>query len=153
MISAGIGDIRGVLIPVGSQQLLLPNATVAEIIAYRDPASAPEDAPDWLLGNIDWRQRQVPLVVLENLFGGEYKGYRRGRIAICYSLLEGEKRPYLGVVSDGIPHLVRVREADLEALPLAETDAGLPVLARLTIKGEAALIPDLARLSEMLPAA
>lgn len=152
MIGSALGDIRGVLIPVGNQLLLLPNATVAEIIAHREPASVPNDAPNWMLGDIDWRQRQVPLVVLENLFGGTYTGYKRGRIAICYSLLAGEERPYLGVVSDGIPHLVRVREADIEPLPLTGADADLPVLARLVIKGEEALIPDLARLTEMLPA-
>lgn len=149
MIGAGIGDIRGVLIPVGGQQLLLPNATVAEIIAYRDPVSRPDSGPDWLLGDIDWRQRKVPLVALETLLGGQYQGYTRGRIAVCYSLIEGERRPYLGVVSDGIPHLVRVREADVEPLSLAPDDADLPVLARLKIKGEDALIPDIARLSEM----
>jgi len=145
-------NIRGVLIPVGGQQLLLPNATVAEIIAYRDPAAPGSDAPGWLLGSIDWRQRQVPVVALENLLGGEYRGYTRGRIAVCYSLLEGEEFPYLGVVSDGIPHLVRVRGEDIEPLPAQDGDADLPLLARLTIKGEDALIPDLARLSEMVAA-
>lgn len=143
------GDIRGVLIPVGGQQLLLPNATVAEIISYRDPAASGEGGPDWLLGDIDWRQRRVPTVALETLLGGQYKGYTRGRIAVCYSLLEGEERPYLGVVSDGIPHLVRVREEDLEPQPAADGDADLPVLARVKLKGEDALIPDIARLSQM----
>lgn len=149
MIGATPADIRGVLIPVGGQQLLLPNATVAEIIAYRDPVARTEGGPDWLLGDIDWRQRKVPVVALETLLGGQFRGYTRGRIAICYSLLEGERRPYLGVVSDGIPHLVRVREEDVEPLPLSDEDAGLPVLARLRIKGEDAFIPDLARLSQM----
>ncbi len=148
MIGAGVGDIRGVLIPIGGQQLLLPNANVAEIIAYREPASPPADAPDWLLGDFDWRQRKVPLAALENMLGGQYKGYTRGRIAICYSLLAGEQRPYLGLVSDGIPHLVRVREEDIEPLPLLDGDADLPILARLRLKGEEALIPDVARLSE-----
>lgn len=149
MIGANPGDIRGVLIPVGGQQLLLPNATVAEIIAYREPVAGPQGGPDWLLGEIDWRQRKVPLAALETLLGGTYRGYTRGRIAVCYSLLEGEQRPYLGVVSDGIPHLIRVREDDLEPLALNDGDADLPVLARLRIKGEDALIPDLARLSQM----
>lgn len=149
MIGATSGDIRGVLIPIGGQQLLLPNATVAEIIAYRDPVSRPENSADWQLGDIEWRQRKVPVVALETLLGGQYKGYTRGRIAVCYSLIEGEQRPYLGVVSDGIPHLVRVREEDIEPLPPVDGDAELPVLVRLKLKGEDALIPDIARLSQM----
>lgn len=147
-----VGDIRGVLIPVGGERLLLPNATVAEIISYRDPDASREDGPAWLLGSISWRQRKVPVVALETLLGGEYKGYTRGRIAVCYSLLDDNERPYLGVVSDGIPRLVRVREEDIEPLPLSEADADLPVLARLSLKGEEALIPDLARLTEMVAA-
>lgn len=147
-----VTDIRGVLIPIGGQRLLLPNATVAEIIAYRDATPGAEGGPPWLLGNIDWRQRSVPTVALETMLGGEYKGYRRGRIAVCYSLLEGNEKPYLGVVSDGIPHLVRVRAEDIEPLPLLDGDADLPVLARLKLKGEDALIPDIARLSEMVAA-
>jgi chemosensory pili system protein ChpC len=145
-------DIRGLLIPIGGQRLLLPNATVAEIIAYRDPAPAAEGSPSWLLGNIDWRQRDVPTVALENMFGGEYQGYTRGRIAVCYSLLAGTERPYLGVVSDGIPHLVRVRAEDIEPLPPQGGDSDLPLLARLKLKGEDALIPDVARLSELAAA-
>lgn len=152
MSDQAIGDIRGVLIPVGGQRLLLPNATVAEIIAYRDPAPAPEGAPAWVLGTFDWRQRSVPMVVLETLLGGTYEGYMRGRIAVCYSLLDGKEKPYLGVVSDGIPHLVRVREEDIEPLPLSDADAELPLLARLRLKGEEALIPDIARLSEIVAA-
>jgi chemosensory pili system protein ChpC len=147
-----VGDIRGVLIPVGTEKLLLPNATVAEIIAYRDPENTSQDAPNWLLGDIGWRQRMVPVVALENMFGGDYQGYTRGRIAVCYSLLEDRERPYLGVISDGIPHLVRVREQDIEVLPLGDADLGLPVLARLRLKEDEALIPDLARLSEMVAA-
>lgn len=149
MIGSGVGDIRGVLIPIGGNKLLLPNANVAEIIAFREPASAPQDAPDWLLGEFDWRQRRVPLAALENLLGGTYQGYTRGRIAICYSLLAGDRSPYLGLVSDGIPHLVRVREEDVEPLSLQPDDQDRPVLARLRFKDEEVVIPDVAKLAEI----
>lgn len=148
MSSATTGDIRGVLISIGGQRLLLPNATVAEIISYRDAEqAAAEGSPAWLLGEITWRQRKVPLLSLERLFGDgsdEYT-YLRGRIVVCYSLLDDGERPYLGVISDGIPRLVRVAEEDIEPLPLGEAEA--PLLARLKLKGEEVIIPDIARLS------
>jgi chemosensory pili system protein ChpC len=150
MTSATTGDIRGVLISIGGQRLLLPNATVAEIISYRDAEhAAAEGSPAWLLGDITWRQRKVPLLSLERLFGDgsdEYT-YLRGRIVVCYSLLGDSERPYLGIISDGIPRLVRVGEEDIEPLPLGEAEAGMPLLARLKLKGEEAIIPDIARLS------
>ena len=41
--------IRGVLIQVADARLLLPNATIAEVLSYADPDRV-ENAPDWLLG-------------------------------------------------------------------------------------------------------
>ena len=54
-------EIRGVMIQVGDDRLLLPNATVAEVLA-KVPVEPVEDAPDWLPGRIDWHGWQVPLV-------------------------------------------------------------------------------------------
>ena len=51
--------IRGVLIQVADARLLLPNATIAEVLSYADPDRV-ENAPDWLLGRIRWRG-QVPV--------------------------------------------------------------------------------------------
>ena len=47
-------DIRGVLIGVTGAKLLLPNASVAEVITYSLPEPVP-DAPSWLYGRIRWR--------------------------------------------------------------------------------------------------
>ena len=41
-------DIRGVLIQVAGGRLLLPNATIAEVLSYAEP-DAVAGAPDWLL--------------------------------------------------------------------------------------------------------
>ncbi len=47
-------DIRGVLIAVTGARVLLPNATVAEVITYSPPDPI-EGAPAWMLGRIRWR--------------------------------------------------------------------------------------------------
>src|SRR3546814_9487856 len=44
-----VQDIRGVLIQVGGARLLLPNATISEVLSYADPEPV-ENAPEWLLG-------------------------------------------------------------------------------------------------------
>jgi len=44
-------DIRGVLITVTQGRLLLPNASVAEVITYSEPEPV-GDAPEWLLGRV-----------------------------------------------------------------------------------------------------
>ena len=42
-------EIRGVMIPVTGGRVLLPNATVAEVITYAQPERI-ANAPHWLLG-------------------------------------------------------------------------------------------------------
>ena len=46
-------DIRGVLISVTGSRLLLPNASVAEVITYSEPEVL-DNAPPWLLGRVRW---------------------------------------------------------------------------------------------------
>ena len=53
--------IRGVLIQVANARLLLPNATIAEVLSYSYPEPI-ADAPDWLLGRTRWRGWRVSVV-------------------------------------------------------------------------------------------
>ena len=49
MVETGNREIRGLMIPVTGTKVLLPNATVAEVITYSVPEKIP-NAPIWLLG-------------------------------------------------------------------------------------------------------
>ena len=60
--------IRGVLIQVAEARLLLPNATIAEVLSYAAPEPL-ENAPDWLLGRIRWRGWQLPLMSFARFAG------------------------------------------------------------------------------------
>ena len=68
MNQTAIQDIRGVLIQVEGARLLLPNATIAEVLSYADPEPV-ADAPHWLLGRIRWRGWQLPLASFSRLAG------------------------------------------------------------------------------------
>lgn len=61
-------DIRGVLIQIEGGRLLLPNATVSEVLSFAQPEPV-EGAPDWILGRIRWRGWQLPLVAWARLSG------------------------------------------------------------------------------------
>ena len=56
-------EVRGVLLPLQSGQLLLPNISVSEVVGYGEPEEVPKGAPDWLHGVMSWRHYQVPLYV------------------------------------------------------------------------------------------
>ncbi len=61
-------DIRGVLITVNQGRLLLPNASVAEVITFSDPEPV-ENAPAWMLGQIRWRGWRLPLLSFSRFAG------------------------------------------------------------------------------------
>jgi chemosensory pili system protein ChpC len=133
-------EIRGLLVPLKVDFLLLPNAMVAEVVNYH--ALEPiEDAPAWLRGFVSWRGEIVPLVSVERLAGlAETALGHRARIVVCTTLTQGSQLIYFGLMAQGIPRLVRITSDSLEAVQVDKLDFG--ILARLTIGGEPAVILD-----------
>ena len=148
--------IRGVLIQVADARLLLPNATIAEVLSYADPAPI-ADAPDWLLGRIRWRGWQLPLMSFSRFTGiAEEQGGLGSKVIVLKALGGDEKHPYFAMLTQGFPRLVTVTEAALAAQgDHAEVPEG--VLARVRLNEDDALLPDLvaleARINDALAAA
>ncbi len=140
-------QIRCVLLAHFEQQLLLPNAALAEVIGYREPEPPAEDAPAWYRGDIEWRQFRTPIVRLDpsGLDEASESAGVRARIAICYALHADPLRPYIGFVTNSVPRLAPVSAERIEALEEprpADAVAGL-IHCPVRIGDELALIPDL----------
>ena len=71
------------LVPTGEETLLLPTSVMAEVIDFQPPRPT-EEAPPWLLGEVDWENRQVPVFSFDALINGTEPGDvpRRARIMI-----------------------------------------------------------------------
>ncbi len=144
-------EIRCMLIPLHEGRLLLPNASVAEVIGYREPEPA-QRPRSWLQGTVGWRQRQIPVVDFERLLGrAEHAAGIRQRIAVCYAPGLESDWPLLGLVAQGIPRLLRVSRAVIESAAAGETGT-LPVFMTLSIGGEKLLVPDLEYIQSRLVA-
>ncbi len=145
-------EVRAVLLPLYYGQLLLPNASVAEIAAFREPTEQP-NSPDWLLGMISWRWKEIPLVCFDTLVGmaPEKRGIR-ARIAICYALGGDASRPFLGILTQSVPHLTRVSEDTVESDPLP-SELGDVVMEQVLVNGEKAWVPDLELIESMVDSA
>ncbi|MCF6355487.1 MAG: chemotaxis protein CheW [Candidatus Polarisedimenticolaceae bacterium] len=145
-------EVRAVLLPLYYGQLLLPNASVAEIAAFREPTELP-DTPDWLLGMISWRWKEIPLVCFDTLVGmaPEKRGIR-ARIAICYALGGNANRPFLGVLTQSVPHLTRVSEDTVESDP-SPSELGDVVIEQVLVNGEKTWVPDLELIESMVDSA
>ncbi|ODU50526.1 MAG: chemotaxis protein CheW [Lysobacteraceae bacterium SCN 69-48] len=144
--------IRGVLIQVADARLLLPNATIAEVLSYAAPEPL-EDAPDWLLGRIRWRGWQLPLVSFARFAGiAEEQGGLGSKVIVLKALGGNPKRPYFALLTQGFPRLVTVTE---QTLATQEEGDELPagVLARVRLNENDAMVPDLAALEQRLHAA
>lgn len=141
--------IRGVLIQVADARLLLPNATIAEVLSYADPEPV-ADAPDWLLGRIRWRGWQLPLVAFSRFTGiAEERGGLGSKVIVLKALGGDPKHPFFALLTQGFPRLVTVTEA---ALVSESDDSAVPegVLARVRLNEDDALLPDLVALEERI---
>ena len=141
--------IRGVLIQVADARLLLPNATIAEVLSYAAPEPL-EDAPDWLLGRIRWRGWQLPLVSFSRFAGiAEEDGGLGSKVVVLKNLGGDAKRPFFALLTQGFPRLVTVTEAALGSDADSE-EVPEGVLARVRLNEDDALLPDLATLEERI---
>lgn len=142
-------DIRGVLIQVAGARLLLPNATIAEVLSFADPDPV-ENAPDWLLGRIRWRGWQLPLIAFSRLSGiAEEKGGLGSKVIVLKALAGNAKAPFFALLTQGFPRLVTVSR---NALVEEESDQPLPmgVRTRVLLNEDAALLPDLEQIESLI---
>ena len=135
-------EIRCVLVPVGEARMLLPNATIAEVVTHSTPEPI-EGAPDWLLGRIAWRGWRVPLVSFTRLAGtAEGDSELVVRVAVLKALGGDPRLPFIAVQTQGFPRLTTL---NAELIIPTHDGKGLPdgVRAHVLVRDDVAMIPDL----------
>ena len=149
-------EIRCVLVPIGDLRMLLPNATIAEVITQSTPEPI-DGAPHWLLGRIAWRGWRVPLVSFTRLAGSaESDSESMLRVAVLKALGGDPKLPFIAVQTQGFPRLTTLNS---ELIIPTHDGKGLPpgLRAHVLVRDDVAVIPDLewieASLLELLGAA
>lgn len=144
-------DIRGVLIAVTRARLLLPNATIAEVLSFAPPTPVP-GAPDWLLGRIRWHGWEVPLIAFSQMAGIAPEPGGLGTKVVVLKALGGDpKSPYFALLTQGFPRLVTVSPDRLQH----DADAALPqgVHGRVWLNEDDAFIPDLEAIEVLIAGA
>ncbi len=141
-----VAQITGLLLTLSDRLLLLPNTAVAELVAYRNVQPA-ENSPNWLLGQIAWRDLSLPLLSFEAAASDTPANLDNARVVIINAIGGRPKFRFFALLIKGIPRSVRIdhslqRLAD-EPLQALELDA-------VSIDGEVAKIPDLAGLEQKL---
>ena len=141
-------DIRGVLISVNQGRLLLPNASVAEVITFSE-AEPVENAPDWMLGQIRWRGWRLPLLSFSRFAGwSDEEGQIGAKVVVLKALGGNPKLPYFAVLSQGFPRLVTVPQSALAESNQRDLPVGIHSM--VSLNDDAAAVPDLLGLETLI---
>ncbi len=141
--------VQCMLAPTEEDILLLPTSVLAEVVDFQQP-SPMDEAPSWLIGQIEWGKRQVPVFSFFALINGGEPGEisSRSKIMVIKSLAESGRVPYLGVLLSELPRMTFVKEFDLEQT--GDRSKSLGVFRRIRLEDQDAIIPDLDRLTHLI---
>lgn len=100
--------VKCVILTLRKQNVLVPNALVAEIISVKDIESS-EGSPNWFVGNMKWRNTEVPLLSFEASGGEKISKVNLNTQAVVLFAVGNSGKvsesPYLGLVMSGVPHV------------------------------------------------
>jgi len=100
--------IKCVIFTLRKENVIVPNALVAEIISVKELEES-ENTPAWFLGRMPWRGADVPLLSFEAARGDEMSRVNLNTQAVVlYAVGKGgevTENPYLGLVMSGVPHV------------------------------------------------
>ena len=151
-MNAATEELYSLLVPLAEDRLIIPRACVAEVVRYSEPDQEP-GSQNWMLGNINWNGRELPVVAFEGTIGKDIPAVTgRTRIVVFYGSTGKIKSGFFGILTQGFPQLVRVNR---EVLKLDSTEGwpdGAPVLCRVKMINEYPLVPNLENLESMLAA-
>ena len=136
-------EVYCLLVPLKSERLIVPRSCVAEVIRNSLPETPASD-DNWLCGRVQWNGRDVPVISFERLCGQPAAtGGGRSRIVIFNSISDSTRSEPYGILCEGFPQMVRVNAEVTEADPNYQPPPGAPVICRIRLINEQALIPAL----------
>lgn len=142
-------EVRGVMIPVTGGRILLPNATVSEVITYTrtEPVA---DAPAWVLGILRWRGWRLPLISLPMLAGEvAAESLANVRVVVLKALGANPGMPFIALLAQGFPRLTTITPEIM--IPTGDENPQAPgVRAEVLVHDDRAIIPDLDAIESML---
>lgn len=139
LLGATTGTIACQLLPIQGRQLLLPSASVVEVI---EGAAVEQVAnhPSWYVGQLTWRDSRIPVLSFEGL-NGQPMPREHGRVVVLNGISRATELPHYAIVVQGEPRQARVKIAQLEDLEAAPV--GPVEFLQVRCAGELACIPDL----------
>lgn len=144
-------ELYSLLIPLRSDRLVVPRVCVAEVVRYHMP-SGQEQQAGWLRGMIRWNNKAIPVVSFEMLCGQTLSPTSgRTRVVVVNPLGPGDC-PHYGVLAEGFPQMVKVNREVVVLDSTYQIPSNAPILCRISMLKEQALIPDLEAIEQRIGA-
>ncbi|MDH5784465.1 MAG: chemotaxis protein CheW [Chromatiales bacterium] len=141
--------VRCFVLELAGTRLLLPNTLIAEVTECVDVKGA-GNSPGWLNGIISWRGRNVPLIVFEEILGGESPGrHDQTRMVVMNTLNNNPRIPFIAMEIQALPRLILLKHEMLEYDENNKIDAPV-VYATLHLDGESMIVPNVDKIENML---
>jgi chemosensory pili system protein ChpC len=134
---------------MAGSRLIVPRVCVAEVSGLGQ-LNLLDQGPDWLVGKVGWKGRQLPLVSFEVACGGELPDIGRRTRAVIFHATMGLQGGFFAILSQGLPQLVRINAGVVSAEPGQDWPDDAPVLCRIRMVNEFPVVPDLEALEAML---
>ncbi len=144
--------IKCVILTLRKENVIIPNALVAEIISVKDIKEI-ENLPGWYLGNMTWRGGDVPLLSFEAAGGEDISKVNLNTQAVVLYAVgknnEVSENPYLGLVMSGVPHVSHFTREQIKTDKEADDDH--PMIAqKVRINGASVSILDVDAMVDMV---
>lgn len=141
--------VHCMLIPADDELLLLPTSTMSEVVDFSS-LEPMENAPPWLLGQLEWESRRVPIFSFGALINATDMGEipKKSKIMILKSLSDSARMPYIGLLLTDLPRPISIKEENI--VETGDDKKALGVYSRVTVDESEAIVPDLDRLTHLV---
>ena len=121
------------------QTLILPDVVIAEILD--DPVSLTGSDIAWYLGDLDWRNLQIPIVLWDKLYDPNIVIQEQAnKLIVINALSESGDFSYYALVTFSTPRMARI---DNNMLQDEESQGETFIKSVARLNGEVVMIPDL----------
>jgi len=135
--------IHSLEIPISKISLLIPSASVAEVINLAEIVSVPFGQP-WLLGAMGWRMLAVPVISFDGLLGwSPPPAQPHSKLVIFYPMPGRKQWEFFGILSGAEPRPHAIDSANTAIASAADLPASPYVASGLTINERTMVIPNL----------
>jgi chemosensory pili system protein ChpC len=145
-------SIKCVIFTLRKENVLVPDALVAEIISVKDIEDTGH-SENWYMGRMEWRGADVPLLSFEAASGASVNKVNLNTQAVVLYAVGKDgnvnSHPYLGLVMSGVPHVSRFTRDQIKLDDVVTEDHPM-VSQRVRINGASISILDVDAMVDMV---